>query len=250
MDRIWEGGEGDDSGKEEEMGVLSLSLLRSCNSLTERFVLSLLQEASGSGAGRPERWAGRAGGEGEGDGQHQPSCDTQELHCPECDWGCREWRLLRGQSTFLSKSLSKRYLLQIPSLISLNFDTIFLFSLQMYIGYRSTWVMIISIDPEKTCWSISPCVMVGPRMVTSTFDAELHVFRFGTRMNRLDAPRSSTASSRNSEFRIFFFFFLLITHGVRCKYRPEKNLWMVVLASHQRFSAVSMFVLAEYGPDM
>lgn len=92
------GGNGNDKGGDRGgNGLLSLSLLHSCNPLTKRFVLSLLQEASGWGAGRPERCAGRAGGEGEGDGRHQPSSDTQELHCPECNRGCRKWRLLRGQ---------------------------------------------------------------------------------------------------------------------------------------------------------
>lgn len=71
--------------KRRKWGVESALLLCSCNSMTKLFLLSLLQEASGSGAGRPERLAGRAGGEGEGDGWHQPSCDTQELHCPECN---------------------------------------------------------------------------------------------------------------------------------------------------------------------
>lgn len=91
--RVLMGGSMNDKGgttvwRKEEMGLLTLSLFRSCNSLTGRFVLSLLQEASGSGAGRPERCAGRAGGEGEGDGRHQPACHTQELHCPECNRGC------------------------------------------------------------------------------------------------------------------------------------------------------------------
>lgn len=68
-----------------------------CTSLRECFVLSLPQETSGSWAGRPEWCAGCAGGESEGDGQHQPSRDTQKLHCPECHRGCWEWGLLWGQ---------------------------------------------------------------------------------------------------------------------------------------------------------
>lgn len=59
--------------------------------------LSLPQEASGSGAGGSNGHPGRAGGKEEGDGQHQPTRRTQELHRPECDWGRWEWRLLWGQ---------------------------------------------------------------------------------------------------------------------------------------------------------
>lgn len=89
---------GADREKEEEMVCWVWRRSITVTVLTERFVLSLLQEASGSRAGEPEWCAGCAGGAGEGDGQHQPTCGTQELHCPECNWGCWERRLFRGQA--------------------------------------------------------------------------------------------------------------------------------------------------------